>query len=132
MSAANRKLKLPSGAELEICLAPFADAKRLHQALLKELRGVSIGGKNELHDTLKNIVCTSFASPEVDAALAECLKRALYNGVKLDENTFEPAAARQDYEVVCFEVVVENVGPFMKSLYALSVPLLETLESIRA
>ena len=44
--------------------------------------------------------------------------RCLYNGSKIDNDTFEAAEARQDYIKVCAEVAKENVAPFVKSLFA--------------
>jgi hypothetical protein len=47
--------------------------------------------------------------------------------MKIVEDTFEPAEARDDYLKVMFEIAKENVLPFTKSLYAEYSPILESL-----
>ncbi len=118
-----REVKLPSGATLKLAPAPFKDAKALYQALLAELRTVSIdaGDKSaaELYASVyKDLFCIGFSSKAIEACIWKCLERCLYNDFKVNEDTFEPVAARDDYMVVCMEAVKENVGPFAKSLFA--------------
>ncbi len=110
---------LKSGKELKVTLAPFAQSKALLQALLEEAKGIQLESATELDVSLfKDLVCTAIASQKVEAALLKCMERALYQGVKIGPDTFEPAEARGDYLEVCFEVAKENVLPFMKSLSA--------------
>lgn len=115
-------VKLPSGASLRIMVSPFPQAKALYQAILKELKLLEFNSKSELAALYKDLFCVGFSSPEVEAALWECFKRCTYNSGKgefrLDENTFEPEEARDDYMMVCMEVAKANVLPFVKSLYA--------------
>lgn len=113
-----RKVSLPSGATLEVAPAPFAASKALYQAILREFKGVAFGDDLELADVLKDVFCGAFTSPAVDKALDECAKRCLYNGLKIDDSTFEPVEARDDYILVCMEVAKENIFPFGKSLFA--------------
>jgi len=113
------KIKLPSGAELSITLAPFAESKGLYQAILKDIQHLKIDGEQEMdYNFLKDILCAGLSSDGVDKALTVCMNRATYNNLKIDENTFEPEKARQDYLLVCFEVAKVNIEPFTKSLYA--------------
>ena len=121
---------LPSGAELEITMPPFAVSRALYQAVLEELKGAKINSSDEVDVNLfKDLFCVMLSSKKVDAALTECMKRATYNGLKIDADTFEPAAAREDYITVCFEVAKVSVIPFLKSLYAEFFPLLGKLKS---
>lgn len=117
-----REVKLPSGAVLKIQAAPFMAAKALYQAILKELRTVTFNSELESMSVLKDVFCSGFSSLEIERCLGECLKRCTYNAngteLKIDNDTFEPVDARQDYMTVCIEVAKENVGPFVKSLYA--------------
>lgn len=117
-----REVKLPSGAVLKITPSPFKEAKALYQALLKEARGIEFSSKTELAALYKDIFCIGFASDEIERHLWECFKRCTYNDgkgdLKIDESTFEPMSARDDYMTVCIEVAKENVLPFVKSLYA--------------
>lgn len=113
-----RSITCPSGATLVVAPAPFAVSKALYQALLREIRGITFATGFELANVFKDALCAGFSSPDVDRTLAECMKRCTYNTLKIDDTTFEPVEARGDYILVCMEVVRENVGPFMKSLYA--------------
>lgn len=129
-----REAKMPSGAVLKISLAPFAASKALYQALLAELRGIPMAAGMDRGNMFKDLFCTAFASPHIEAALAECFKRCTYNAgkgdLKIDDQTFEVAAAREDYTAVCIEVAKENVSPFAKSLYAEYARLLATVDAI--
>ena len=49
---------------------------------------------------------------------------------KLDEETFEDEKAREEYFTVCKEVMLYNVTPFMKSLYAEFKPLVGAIEKV--
>ena len=112
------KTKLPSGAELEIQLAPFSDASSLNKAVAKELKALKIDATLELNDPnfIKDLVCSAIASDEIMACVWQCFKRCTYNGIKIDANTFEPSEARGDFYVVCKEVLTANIGPFFQSL----------------
>lgn len=113
-----REVSLPSGSVLSVAAAPFAVAKALHQAVLREVKGISFKGTDDSLSFIKEFVCAGLSSQEVDKALTECLKRCLYNGLKIDADTFEPIEARQDYIPVVLEVVQDNIGPFVRSLFA--------------
>jgi hypothetical protein len=125
-------MKLASGAELKLLPAPFPEAKALLQAFLEEAKGIDIKGKEELPNVLKNVFCSAFSSPKLDAALAKCMERCQYRGLKITEEAFEAVENRQDYLEVCYLVAEENLKPFTKSLYAKFVDLLKKIESIQA
>ncbi len=126
-------IELPSGAKLDVKLAPFADSKFLLNALLEEVKGVSIAAETQIDVNLfKDLFCAGFSSPKVDAALKTCMARCLYNGRKIDADTFEAEDARQDYMLACFEIAQANIAPFTKGLYAKYSTLLETLKSLPA
>jgi hypothetical protein len=116
-----KEITLPSGAVLRITPSPFADAKALYQALLREAKGIRFNSATEMSEVFKDFFCLSFSSPEVERCLWECLKRCQYcdrrGDLKIDKDTFEPIEARGDYTKVCAEVTKENVLPFVKSLY---------------
>ncbi len=114
-----KEIVLPSGAILKIGLAPFSDAKTLYQAFLSELKSVQMSEKSEATGLLKDLLCVGLSSKSIEAALAPCLKRCLYNDRKItDESIFESVEARGDYLQVCLEVAKENILPFVKSLFA--------------
>lgn len=125
-----QKVDLPSGAVLEITLAPFADAKALYQAVLDELKGLKFNPEDEIDvNFIKDLFCSGFSSKKVEAALDLCFKRVLYNGQKIDKDTFEPEEARQDYLMACIEVAKANILPFVKSLFADYSHILERLKA---
>lgn len=117
-----KEIKLPSGAVLKITPSPFKAAKALYQAILKEGRGVEVSTKTEMSTLFKDLFCTGFSSPQIEECLWACFQRCTYNGgngdLRISDDTFEPIQARDDYFTVCVEVAKENVGPFVKSLYA--------------
>ncbi len=126
-------MDLPSGAKLEIQVAPFAASKALYQVVMEEAKALNLGPNVEIGVALyKDVICLALASKKIDVALEECLKRCLYNGVKITADTFEPESARQDYFIVCFEVMKANLLPFGKSLYAQYKEILDVLKTSRA
>lgn len=125
--------KLASGAELKIQLAPFADARALFQAVLEEAKALKINSQDEIDVNLfKDVFCAGLSSKKIEACLSLCMKRVTYNDLKIDENTFEPELARGDYMEVCWEVLQENILPFVKNLYAKYAPTLKALKSFQA
>lgn len=113
-----KEINLPSGAKLKITLSSFAVSKALYQAILEEMKAIRIAGQDDVAQAIKDIFCTSFSSKKVEACLLECMKKVTYNDLKVDDSTFEPEEARQDYMTVCMEVAKENVLPFTKNLFA--------------
>lgn len=117
-----REVKLPSGAIMKIHLAPFVDAKNLYQALLRELKEVQLNTKMELASVFKDLFCIGFSSPEIEAYLWKCFERCTYNAgqaeLKMTPFVFESEDSRGDFMTACMEVAKDNIGPFVKSLYA--------------
>lgn len=112
---------MPSGATLHVAAAPFAEAKALYQAVLSEIKMVSLAADGQLQNLIKDVFCLGFSSKLIDACLWPCLQICTYDsgagGLKVDKDTFEPVKNRQDYIHVCMEVAKENIGPFANSLY---------------
>lgn len=119
-----REVTLPSGAVLKVGLAPFGVAKKLQQAMLRELRHIGVGMVPDMGfvpELLKNAFCTAYSSAEVEQAMKLVIIRSTYNDEKIDLDNptmFEPVEARADYYQVLAEVAKDNVGPFMSWLYA--------------
>jgi hypothetical protein len=125
-----REVKLPSGAILRVVEAPFVESNALHQAVLAELKGVPFGENTGMEMIMKELVCAGFSSKAIEKALFKCMERCLYipegeNPDKVNYATFDPAERRGDYVQVCMEVATDNIGPFLKSLYALCFQALE-------
>jgi hypothetical protein len=87
--------------------------------VLEELRGISVRDDEEIGvNLLKDVFCAGFSSKKIEAALSKCVKKALYNDLPINEDTWEPAVARQDYMKAMIEVAKTNIAPFVKSLSA--------------
>jgi hypothetical protein len=115
----SEKIEMPSGAQLAITLAPFADAKALYQAVLEELKTLKIDDQQEIGANIfKDLFCLGFSSKKIDACLDKCFQRVTYNDLKIDKDTWEKAEARGDYLKACIEVAKANLLPFVKSLSA--------------
>jgi len=116
----NKVVNLPSGAKLEVQMAPFSVGVKLHKVIASELKSVDAAGLDFSDgvplDTIKSAVFQLLASDAVEAAVFDCFKYSLYDDLKIDRSTFEPEEARGDYLVAAWEVVSFNVGPFFKSL----------------
>lgn len=117
-----REVKLPSGAVLRVNPAPFEEAKALYRAFLAEGRDVPFSAQTDIASVLKDLYCIGFSSPKVEECLDKCLGRCTYNSgkgnLKIDKDTFEQVECRVDYVPVCLEVFKENIGPFVKDLFA--------------
>lgn len=120
-----KKVSLPSGAELEMTLAPFLEGRKLLAAASECLKSVKVDGKTEVTDltsninSLKDAFLSCLTSKEMEDAILLCLKRCTYNKERITSwDIFDKAEAREDYLMVCWEVVKFNLTPFMKSLFS--------------
>lgn len=118
-----KKVSLPSGAELEITLAPFMEGERLFTATAECLKSVKIDGKTDVKDltsninSLKDAFLSCLTSQAMKDAILACLKRCTYNRQRITSwDVFDGMNARQDYLAVCWEVVKFNLTPFTRSL----------------
>lgn len=114
-----QEVNMPSGAKLTISEIPFKVAKALFQSVTDEAKGLRMDPGADVDVNLfKDIFCTACSSRKVELALAECMKRAHYNGSTITDETWEPEAARGDYLAACYEVGKAALLPFTKSLSA--------------
>ncbi len=111
------EMTLPSGVQLRILNIPFAEAKDLYQAVLEELKKVPFDQNTPMVALIKEMAWIGFGSKKVEAALWKCFERCLYNGLKIDKETFEAEKAREDYSTVSVEVIQNAILPFSKSLF---------------
>ncbi len=102
------EISLPSGATATINVAAWRDAKRMKNAIEREL--AASGGLN-----IPTVLLVD-SSDAVDAAIWPCLVRCLYNGEKITEQTFDKSSARADYYDIVIACVKENLGPLAQSL----------------
>lgn len=121
----NEKVSLPSGAELEMTLAPFLEGERLLSAVGECIKDVKVDAGTEVDDlasninNIKDMFVSCLTSQKVKDAILACLKRCSYNGQRITSwDIFDDVKAREDYFSVCWEVVKFNLTPFMKNLIA--------------
>lgn len=129
---------LDSGATLNITVSSFAIGNKLLKTVARELEvvGINVGlgsgrmeeffkvnlNKDDVFNTIKNVVARLVASEAVEAVLWECMERATYkpvgseSGLKITRQTFEDEKARGDYLIVAKEVLVANLSPFFPGL----------------
>ena len=119
----SEKVSLPSGAELEMTLAPFMEGERLFSATAECLKGVKVDGNADVSDltsnlnSLKDMFLGCLTSQAMKEAILACLKRCTYNKQRITSwDIFDDIQAREDYLAVCWEVVKFNLTPFTKSL----------------
>lgn len=105
----------PSGMEVMIAPAPWAQAKLLKMAIQKELRGEALVFNQDLTLILTSLLHID-SSAEVDRCLWPCLARCTRNGEKITEATFNDADARQDYYKIAGECIRVNFRPLWESL----------------
>lgn len=125
------KITLPSGATLEVSLSPFHIGRTMYQAVAEELKQMRVSDKDEIGaGFFKDLFCSALSSKKIEDAVWECMKRATYNSLRITMDTFEPAEARQDYMMACYEVARVNIEPFTKSLSAQFAQALEKTRSV--
>lgn len=114
-----REVKLGNGAVLKVGLADFESGENLKIAVLKEVKDLKISSDTVLDlNFYKDLFCVAYSSALIRAAIWKCFDRCTYNDARITRETFEPVEARSAYMEVMFEVMVENLQPFMKDLYA--------------
>lgn len=111
-------VSLPSGAELEMTLAPFTEGDRLLTAAAECLKGLKISGQEDINfSSIKDAFLSCLTSKEMKDAILGCLKRCTYNKQRITSwDIFDDIDARGDYITVCWEVCKFNLAPFMKNL----------------
>lgn len=138
-----REFALSSGAVLLVSMASFQDAKRLHNEVLRALRGTGAGeldlaalkdafstGKfkdgGDAVNMVVDRVMTLAASDEVQAAIFACAKTAVYKPdnamIKVTPAMFDDVQfgerARGDFYQICMKVMEVNLSPFFKAIFS--------------
>lgn len=113
-----------SGAKVVISQASFSEAMALKNAVALEISksGIALdlkGGLSQSDIDVAEILKVFFqidSSPAVYATLFQCLGRCTYNGEKITMETFEDAAARNDYYEIVIACAKEALTPFFSGL----------------
>lgn len=106
-----------SGKKVVINLAPWPDAKRLKNAIMREAAasGITLDKEAPVAKLISTFMLVD-SSEAVDAALQPCLVRCTRGGVKITEQTFDAVDGRQDYYQIITAVIDENCRPLVESL----------------
>jgi hypothetical protein len=125
-------MKLPSGVELKVTVSGIRDCLELQDAFLEALKEVKITLGAGLN-LKKDLICALLPNKRLRAAIEVCMKKATYNGLRIDfEKTFEPVEARDDLITVYTTVAEENLRPFVKSLSVELKAVLDLIQSVPA
>lgn len=125
-----KEFKGENGARIVINSASFKEATALKKAIEKELlkTNISFDAKSlqEINDKYsmmefiniaKNFIFSCETSDEFERVLFDCLKHCTYDNIQIKEQLFDDVPeAREDYYMIIFECIKENIIPFFKSL----------------
>jgi hypothetical protein len=122
------KITLETGSILDITLLPFWEAWEISRVVINELKKLDVEdfkgidfehiNVNDMLN-LKTPLCSILASKELIEASKTCFKKCTYNGLRINDDTFENKEARQDFIIVCYHAIWENISPFFGSLASL-------------
>lgn len=120
------KIKLKSGAEIEVWLATFPEGHRLYKAVTRELSKYNLA-----EGTAENLAMVIQSSEDVDTALWPCMTKAVYKttdcpaGQRISPELFEKAEVRSDLIEIQREVLGYNLIPFSKPVGSLLIATLK-------
>jgi len=120
----SEKITLPSGAKLEITPLPYYKAWGVTQRVTRAFEKIDLDIKGidfkniAITDivNLKSPLCAILSSEEIIEAAKECFTRCTYNGLKINDDTFEPIASRMDFLPCVFYALRANISPFFANL----------------
>jgi hypothetical protein len=127
-----------AGKEIKINYAGFQDAMELKNAIGLELLKVNIDISDLLNkeldsqsiNTFKNLILIIDTSKPVREALFKCLSRCLYNGFKIDYNTFNDQEAVAEYYNIMINCIKKQLHPFFQNQLSELLPLLNKAKDI--
>ena len=111
------KVKLSSGAEIEVWLASFPEGHRLYKAVTRELSKYNLA-----EGSAENLALVLTSSEDIDEALWPCMGKAVYKteacpaGLKINQAMFEDAKVREDLVEIQKEVLGFNLIPFSRPI----------------
>lgn len=128
-----KEFKGQSGKRIVINIANFKESAQLKACIAKELlvQNIDLGNadslaglKDELNNsvpkllnTAKNLLLSCEVSEEFNKALFNCLQHCTYDNLQVREQLFDDVPeAREDYYMIVFECIKENILPFFKGL----------------
>ncbi len=128
-----REVKGSEGAKIIINSTSFKNVKRLRRCLAEQLKEVNIdiGNPSSLEEikqefnghvskylnNFKNILLGLELSQEFEDVMWDCLKDCVYDNKAITPTLFDDLPeVRNDYDLIVYECIKENLAPFFKSL----------------
>lgn len=105
------QITVPSGADVQINIAPWQEAKILKQVFAREAAFAL-----HTYGVTLSLALIMQSSRELEAQLDKCLARCLYNGQKIVDSTFDTPEARADLIDIQIACLKENLLPLAGSL----------------
>lgn len=129
----SKELKGQNGKRIVINVANFRESAHLKACIAKELlkQNIDIGNANSLAklkdelnnsvpkllNTAKDLLLSCEVSEDFNTALFNCLQHCTYDSIPVREQLFDDVPeAREDYYMIVFECIKENILPFFKGL----------------
>lgn len=114
-----KEYKLPSGNSLGVVMAPFEDGQELFEIVMDKAKELKMGGDREVdYQFYKDIASAAFSSKELRNSILKCSTRCMVNGERFTMNHFEKDTNRVDYVPVLTYVLMVNLEPFSRGLFA--------------
>lgn len=113
------KIILQSGAELEVTESDILIQHKLLNAVCQEVKGLDVSplasGAQVNLNVIKDLFCIMLGSDKIAEAIEPMLRRATYNGAKINDfKFFDNEKAKPDFLEVLKEVARVNLAPFGK------------------
>lgn len=118
------KVTLSSGAVLEITESGIEPQHELFRVVMEELGAVDVSAltsPNEMNiNVIKDLMCRALSSKKLLEAIKPMLRRATYNGEKINDiQFFDVDERKRDFLPVLKEVARVNLAPFGESVLSM-------------
>lgn len=124
------KFQLASGSKLELDLAPIEPALNLFHIILNECKNANLDLTIADDTTImkmilqnKDAVLNIFSSTDVQNAILECSKKAIYNNQHFELSVFENIQNRCDFFGSLVIIALENLRPFFPQVLTYFQPI---------
>ena len=128
-----REIRGVNGAAIIINPASFKLVKQLRGCIANELKKIQIdignpqsldaikkefnGNVSKYLNCFKDILLNLETSESFENVVWNCLKECLYDNKAITPTLFDDIpSAREDYDLIVYECIKENMAPFFKSL----------------
>lgn len=128
-----KELQGNNGAHIIINAAPFGVVKQLRQCVAEQLKAISIdiGNPETLNELkgafnnnvsrylndFKNLILGLETSNRFQEVMWQCLSHCVYDNKQIKESLFDDIEqARNDYDLIVYECIKENLAPFFSNL----------------